>query len=99
MRFFRFSARGGSSPTRAIPTVGNLLMLAPVRWPYLPGEKKMTRADACVLNRLAQWIAGPGAVEIVYKGVRPEDIDQLAQDAVGAEQEYCRGTDPIDESR
>lgn len=64
---------------------GNLLMLSPVSWPYLPGEKKMTRADACVLNRLAQWIAGPGAVEIIYKGIQRTDIDQLARNAVGAE--------------
>jgi len=61
---------------------GNLLMLAPVNWPYLPGEKKMTRLDACILNRLAQLIAGSGAVEIVYKGVLPEDIDRLAREAV-----------------
>lgn len=64
--------------------VGNLLMLAPVNWPYLPGEKKMTREDACVLNRLAQLIAGPGAVEIVYRGVQPEDVDRLARAAVVA---------------
>ena len=63
---------------------GNLLMLAPANWAYQPGEKKMTRLDACVLNRLAQLIAGSGAVEIVYKGVCPEDIDRLARDAVGA---------------
>jgi len=61
---------------------GNLLMLAPANWPYVPGEKKMTRIDACVLNRLAQHIAGPGAVEIVYKGVEPESIDRLAEAAV-----------------
>ena len=61
---------------------GDLLMLAPIGWPYQPGEKKMTRLDACALNRLAQLIAGPGAVEIVYKGARPEDIDRLAKAAV-----------------
>ncbi len=61
---------------------GNLLMLAPANWPYLPGEKKMLRSDACVLNRLAQLIAGSGAVEIVYKGMRPVAIDQLARKAV-----------------
>ena len=37
---------------------GNLLMLAPANWPYQPGEKKMTRADALTLNRLAGWIVG-----------------------------------------
>ena len=76
---------------------GNLLMLAPINWPYLPGEKKMTRADACVLNRLAQWIAGSGAVEVSYKGIQRTDIDQLAQNAVGAERKHAIGTVPIDE--
>ena len=37
---------------------GNLLMLAPAKWPYQPGEKKMTRADALTLNQLASWIVG-----------------------------------------
>ena len=37
---------------------GNLLMLVPAKWPYQPGEKKMTRADALTLNQLASWIAG-----------------------------------------
>ena len=63
---------------------GNLLMLAPANWAYQPGEKKMTRLDACVLNRLAQLIAGSGAVEIVYKGVCLGDIDRLVRDTVGA---------------
>lgn len=65
---------------------GNLLMLAPVGWPYLPGEKKMSRIDACILNRLAQLIAGPGAVEIVYKGIAPEQIDAQARLLVSHEQ-------------
>ncbi len=63
---------------------GNLLMLAPAAWPYLPGEKRMTREDACVLNRLAQAIAGSGAVEIVYKGIVPKRVDELAMAAVKA---------------
>lgn len=63
-------------------TAGNLLMLAPVGWPYLPGEKKMTRLDACVLNRLAQLVSGPGAVDVVYKGIAPEHVDDLARRAV-----------------
>ena len=46
---------------------GNLLMLAPAGWPYLPGEKKITRMDACALNRIAQLLAGTGAVEINYR--------------------------------
>lgn len=61
---------------------GNLLILAPVGWPYLPGEKKMTRLDACVLNRLAQLVSGPGAVDVVYKGIAPEHVDDLARRAV-----------------
>lgn len=61
---------------------GNLLMLAPVGWPYLPGEKKMTRLDACVLNRLAQLVSGPGAVDVVYKGIAPEHVDDFARRAV-----------------
>ncbi|MCR5751298.1 MAG: hypothetical protein K6G91_04990 [Kiritimatiellae bacterium] len=63
---------------------GSLLMLAPINWPYLPGEKKMTREDACALNRISQLIAGPGAVEIMYTGVRPENVDLIAHDEVDA---------------
>jgi len=55
---------------------GNLLMLAPIGWPYQPAEKPMTRADALVLNRIAQLIAGEGAVEIDYKGVSMRGIDE-----------------------
>lgn len=55
---------------------GNLLMLAPAAWPYLPGEKKITRMDACVLNRIAQLLSGEGAVEIDYKGARLEGIEE-----------------------
>lgn len=61
---------------------GNLLMLAPIAWPYQPAEKKMTRVDALILNRLAQLIAGAGAVEINYKGATLEDVDELARAAV-----------------
>ncbi len=55
---------------------GNLLMLAPVAWPYLPGKKPITRMDACVLNRIAQLVAGEGAVEIDYTGARLEGVDE-----------------------
>ena len=64
---------------------GNLLMLAPAAWPYVPGEKKMTRIDACVLNRIAQWLSGPGAVEIKYRGVEPRQVDRLACEALETE--------------
>ena len=60
---------------------GNLLMLAPASWPYLPGEKPMTRFDATAMNRLCQWIAGQGAAEINYHGMRPANVDALARDA------------------
>ena len=60
---------------------GRLLMLAPVAWPYQPGEKPMTRFDATAMNRLCQWIAGEGAAEINYHGMKPENIDDLAKAA------------------
>lgn len=61
---------------------GRLLMLAPVAWPYLPGEKPMTRFDATAMNRLCQWMAGEGAAIINYHGMQPENIDALAAAAV-----------------
>ena len=60
---------------------GDLLMLAPAAWPYQPGEKPMTRFDATAMNRLCQWIAGPGAAEINYHGMEPDNIDALARAA------------------
>ena len=73
-------------------------MLAPTAWPYTPGEKPMTRNDALVLNRLCQWLAGPGTAEIRYRGLVPsaqdkgaavtkqaiDPIDKLALEAVRA---------------
>ena len=41
----------------------------------------MTRNDATAMNRLCQWIAGPGAAEINYHGLQPANIDALAQAA------------------
>ena len=61
---------------------GKLLMLAPANWPYQTTEKPMTRLDACALNRIAQLIAGAGAAEINYKGMKPKDIDRLVAEAV-----------------
>lgn len=61
---------------------GNLLMLAPIGWPYVPGEKAMTRQEAQVLNRIAQLIADDGAVEIDYKGVVLSGIDEAVAQAV-----------------
>ena len=77
---------------------GNLLMLAPVKWPYQPGEKKMTRADALTLNQLANWIVGTrggtwgGTREQApehlarrhYNGAVVADVEKLALEAVGA---------------
>lgn len=61
---------------------GRLLMLAPIAWPYLPGKKPMTRDDACVLNRIAQLIAGSGAATINYRGVTLSNVDALVKEAV-----------------
>ena len=61
---------------------GRLLMLAPGAWPYQPGEKPMTRFDAVAMNRLCQWMAGDGAAEINYRGMKPANIDELALKAV-----------------
>ena len=61
---------------------GRLLLLAPARWPFMPGEKPMKRADAQVMNRLSQWLAGEGAAEINYRGVTFAEIDRLALEAV-----------------
>ncbi len=64
---------------------GRLLMLAPAGWPYQPGEKKMTRFDACALNRIAQLMAGDGAAEINYHGMKPSNIDGLVAEACRAD--------------
>ena len=61
---------------------GRLLLLAPAAWPYTPAEKPMTRRDALALNRLCQWLAGPGAAEIRYRGLVPSEPDRAAQEAV-----------------
>ena len=68
---------------------GRLLMLAPAAWPYCPGEKKMTRFDACALNRIAQLIAGEGAAEITYRGMKPSNVEGLVAEACRA---YARPT-------
>ena len=62
-------------------TAGRLLMLAPAAWPHQPGEKPMTRFDATAMNRLCQWMAGDGAAEINYHGMRPDNVDALAKAA------------------
>ena len=63
---------------------GNLLMLAPAKWPYQPGEKKITRADALTLNQLASWIVGSTGEQARqhYKGAVVADVEKLALEAV-----------------
>jgi hypothetical protein len=61
---------------------GKLLLLAPAAWPYQTAEKRMTRFDACAMNRIAQLIAGECAGEIDYHGMKPNDIDRLVCEAV-----------------
>jgi len=61
---------------------GRLLLLAPAAWPYQTAEKRMTRFDACAMNRIAQLVAGDGAAEINYHGMKPNDIDRLVCEAV-----------------
>lgn len=63
---------------------GLLLLLAPAAWPFTPGEKPMSRADATAMNRLCQWLAGDGAADINYRGLMPADIDSLALAACAA---------------
>lgn len=70
--------------------VGNLLMLAPIAWPYQPSEKPMTRRDAQVLNRIAQLISGEGAAQIDYKGAVMTDVEEAMREAV-AEFGHGRG--------
>ena len=63
---------------------GNLLMLAPAGWPYLPGEKKITRMDACALNRIAQLLSSAGAVEINYMGMKMEGVEEYMRSVTRA---------------
>ena len=61
---------------------GNLLMLAPAAWPYVPGEKPPTRESSLVLNRIAQLIAGNGQAEIKYNGMVLGDVDAKVREAL-----------------
>ena len=65
---------------------GNLLMLAPAAWPYVPGEKPPTRESSLVLNRIAQLIAGNGQAEIKYNGMVLDDIDAKVREALRPQQ-------------
>ena len=68
---------------------GNLLLLAPAAWPYVPGEKPPTRKSSQILNRIAQLIAGEGAVPIDYHGVVMQDIEEGVAEA-------CQMTTPLE---
>ena len=63
---------------------GRLLLMAPAAWPHSTVSKPMTRFDATALNRIAQWLAGDSAVDIDYHGMKPANIDSLAEAAVMA---------------
>lgn len=65
---------------------GRLLMLAPIAWPYQPGDKPMTRFDATAMNRLCQGLVGEDAAPINYHGMKPADIDSLAWAAARLEE-------------
>ncbi|MBQ4480396.1 MAG: transposase [Victivallales bacterium] len=60
---------------------GNLLLLAPIAWPYVPGEKLPTRESSQILNRIAQLLAGDGAVPIDYHGVVMQGIEEGVAEA------------------
>lgn len=61
---------------------GNLLLLAPAAWPYIPGEKPPTRESSLILNRIAQLLAGDGEGEIKYNGIVLRDIDAKVIEAL-----------------
>ena len=71
---------------------GNLLMLAPAAWPYVPGEKPPTRESSLVLNRIAQLIAGEGRAEIKYNGMVLKDIDSKVRAALRPQLESVYGS-------
>ena len=60
---------------------GNLLLLVPAAWPYVPGEKPPSRKSSQILNRIAQLIAGEGAVPIDYHGMVLQDIEEGVAEA------------------
>jgi hypothetical protein len=61
---------------------GNLLLLAPAAWPYIPGEKPPMRESSLILNRIAQLLAGDGEGEITYNGIVLRDIDAKVIEAL-----------------
>ena len=65
---------------------GNLLLLAPAAWPYIPDEKPPTRESSLVLNRIAQLLVGNGETEIKYNGMVFNDIDAKVFEALQSPQ-------------
>ncbi|MBQ6472578.1 MAG: hypothetical protein IJJ33_11380 [Victivallales bacterium] len=63
---------------------GRLLILAPPCFGNQPGKHPLTRMDACILNRIAQFICGQDAVPIHYQGLVPAELDRLAANALCA---------------
>jgi REP element-mobilizing transposase RayT len=82
---------------------GNLLMLAPCNIAARGeaqdggGGEGVSRGQAVVLNRIAQLLAGDGAVEIDYKGALPEGIDEAVGRAVGRPDARGRAEDFLEE--
>lgn len=58
---------------------GRYLLLVPIAWPYTPAKKALTRQDALILNRIAQWICGKDAATIHYHGFQSTAIDTLVK--------------------
>jgi len=78
---------------------GKLLLLAPkglaARGKAQDGAGRgvVTREEALALNRIAQLLAGDGAVEIDYKGVELAGIDEAAGKAMALPHAARRGTE------
>lgn len=61
---------------------GRLLLLSPVGWPHVTGEKAMARMDALAMNRLCRWLAGEGRPGC---GKAQDPVEARALEAVRAE--------------
>lgn len=64
---------------------GKILFLTPIGWPYQTNRKSMTRIDAMVLNRIAQWLAGENDIELNYNGYKIDNINEIAATIINAE--------------
>jgi hypothetical protein len=61
---------------------GRLLLLAPPGLGYQMGHRKLTRAEACILNSIAQKICGEFAADITYHGIVPTELEKLVAAAL-----------------